>query len=96
MRSASVMRASMAASPPNKYGTGECHGEDGSAAAAGGGDVGVGLDDALFAGGLIARIGASALCCAISWQFLAGRGERWLGVGGMAKWRVRLMRGIYL
>jgi hypothetical protein len=31
----------------------------------------------------------------ISLQFLAGRDERWLGVGGMAKWRVRLMRGIY-
>jgi hypothetical protein len=34
MRSASVMRASMAASPPKRYGTGECHGEDGRAAAA--------------------------------------------------------------
>jgi len=71
----------MAASPPNRYGTGECHGEDGRAAAAGGGatgDVGVGLD-ALVAGGLM------ELLCVISWRFLAGRDERWLGVGGMAK-----------
>lgn len=53
MRSASVMRASMAASPPNRYGTGECHGEAGTAAAAGGGAAGdVGLD-ALVAGGLM-------------------------------------------
>jgi hypothetical protein len=51
----------MAASPPNRYGTGECHGEAGSAAAAGGGgaageaiDVDVGLET--LGAGLMAPI----------------------------------------
>ena len=105
------MRPSMAASPPNRYGTGECHGEAATAAAAGGGgaagevvdDVDVGLET-LVGAGLMASISsdrqrgeAEAVCG--NWQFLASRererDHRWLGVGEMTNWRVRLMRGIY-
>ena len=105
------MRPSMAASPPNRYGTGECHGEAGSAAAAAAGgiaagdvvDVDVGLET--LVAGLMPSTSSDrgerseAGCVCGDWQFLASRererDHRCLGVGEMTKWRVRLMRGIY-
>jgi hypothetical protein len=76
----------MAASPPNRYGTGECHGEAGSAAAAGGGgaageavDVDVGLET--LGAGLMAPISSdSQRGDAVCWQ--AGK-ERGI-IGGLA------------
>ena len=66
-------------------------------------DLDVGLET-LVGAGLMASISsdrqrgeAEAVCG--NWQFLASRererDNRWLGVGEMTNWRLRLMRGIY-
>ena len=94
MSSAKAMSPSIAASPPNRYGTGECHGEAATAVAAGGGgaagevvdDVDVGLET-LVGAGLMASISSDrqrgeAVCG--NWQFLASRERKRGIIAGLA------------
>jgi hypothetical protein len=76
MKSASAMRPSMAARPPNRYGTGECHGEG-----TGGGAVHMGMDALGDGAGLMALdrnlcFWTGWHCLRWAWQFLSRERER--------------------